>query len=67
MSNVVEAGLAKAAAIVGIGAGLCGLGNVICGFIWDTMDGGHGLWSGLLFHLCFLKTPSLECLLNVSC
>ena len=48
MSNLVEAGLAKAAAIVGIGAGLCGLGNVICGFIWLGYNGygGHGLWSG---------------------
>ena len=73
MSNLVEAGLAKGAAIVGVGAGLCGLGNVICGFIWLGHNGygGHGLWSGfgvsLLFHLCFLKNPSLECVLNVSC
>jgi len=44
----VEAGLAKTTGIVGIAAGLCGLGNAICGFIWLGHNGygGHGLWSG---------------------
>lgn len=48
MSNLVEAGLAKTTGIVGIAAGLCGLGNAICGFIWLGHNGygGHGLWSG---------------------
>jgi len=39
--------------VIGIAAGLCGLGNCICGFIWLGYNGygGHGLWSGfgLLF------------------
>lgn len=48
MSNLVEANLAKTTGIVGIAVGICGLGNVICGFIWLGHNGygGHGLWSG---------------------
>ncbi|KAL9980982.1 hypothetical protein ACROYT_G009631 [Oculina patagonica] len=48
MSNSVEVGLAKSTGMIGIAAGLCGLGNCICGFIWLGYNGygGHGLWSG---------------------
>ena len=48
MSNLVEVGLAKSTGFIGIAAGLCGLGNSICGFIWLGYSGygGHGLWSG---------------------
>ena len=48
MSNSVEVGLAKSTGVIGIAAGLCGLGNCICGFIWLGYNGygGHGLWSG---------------------
>ena len=48
MSNLVEPSLAKTTGIVGIAVGICGLGNVICGFIWLGHNGygGHGLWSG---------------------
>ena len=48
MSNNVETGLAKAAGVVGGFAGLCGIANCICGFIWVSYNGigGHGLWSG---------------------
>lgn len=48
MSNSVEVGLAKSTGLIGIAAGLCGLGDCICGFIWLGYNGygGHGLWSG---------------------
>lgn len=48
MSNSVEVGLAKSTGVIGIAAGLCGLSNCICGFIWLGYNGygGHGLWSG---------------------
>lgn len=48
MSNSVEAGLAKSTGVIGIAAGVFGLGNCICGFIWLDYNGygGHGLWSG---------------------
>lgn len=48
MSNTVEPGLAKWTGIISIAAGVCGLGNCICGFIWLGYSGygGHGLWSG---------------------
>lgn len=67
MSNLVEVGLAKAAGIIGIAAGFCGLGNAICGFIWLGHNGygGHGLWSGFgvsLFSLVcvFLKVLAIR-------
>lgn len=48
MSNSVEAGLAKSTGVIGIAAGLFGLGNCICGFVWLGYNGygGYGLWSG---------------------
>ena len=48
MSNTVEPGLAKSTGFISIAAGICGLGNCICGFIWLGYNGygGHGLWSG---------------------
>ena len=60
MSNLVEANLAKTTGIVGIAVGICGLGNVICGFIWLGHNGygGHGLWSGFgVGYFCYYKVP----------
>ena len=66
MSNLVEANLAKTTGIVGIAVGICGLGNVICGFIWLGHNGygGHGLWSGFgVGYLCYYLSGNevLQC------
>ena len=66
MSNLVEANLAKTTGIVGIAVGICGLGNVICGFIWLGHNGygGHGLWSGFgVGYFCYYLSgnKALQC------
>lgn len=67
MSNPVEVGLAKSTGLIGIAAGLCGLGNCICGFIWLGYNGygGHGLWSGFGVSYFVLLMVTIEFICNV--
>ena len=48
IASLVEGGLANAAGIISIPVLLCGIGDIVCGFLWlrNHDRSGIGLWSG---------------------
>lgn len=48
IASLVEGGLANAAGIISLPVLLCGIGDIVCGFLWLRNHGrsGIGQWSG---------------------